>query len=319
MNCSVVIPIYNRKEMLDRTLKNLLAQSYKDFEVIIVDDGSSDNLMDVIIKYPSLNVQTQKVLHCGNIARLRNIGCKLAVGKYIAILDSDDYCTDNRLLEQIIFLDRHNDVDILASFVNVKGSLDKKVNDLNKLYNKIRTNDEIIQTFLNDACCICNSSVMMRKEVYKELGGYNEDFSICEDFEFWMRAFAEHKSIFVLDKKLTTRTVHANSVTTFYWGNPIAIKNVIKIKLQYLFKIKLLTHKKHFALIGKNSRDKLVIEVLDELDVNHKMYEIIDIYNEVLNFEKYDYYLITEFENRNYFYDFFISNEKEIVKDFIYL
>ena len=107
MEISVVIPVYNRADMIVRALDSLVNQTYKDFEVLIIDDGSKDTIKQVVDQYAgNLDIAYYYYDHSGNIAYLRNQGMNRAKGKYVAILDSDDWCSDNRLELQIRYFNK---------------------------------------------------------------------------------------------------------------------------------------------------------------------------------------------------------------------
>ena len=105
------------------------------------------------------------------------------------------------------------------------------------------------------------------------MGGYDNRYIICEDSELWMRAFAKGKKFYILEEKLITRTVHKDSITETYWGNPIAITNVIRIKLNYLITKGLLLNKK-IGIIGKNSRNNYVLQLFKEIGIENFEYSI---------------------------------------------
>ncbi len=120
MEISVVIPVYNRADMIVRALDSLVNQTYKDFEVLIIDDGSNDTIKQVVDQYAgNLDMAYYYYDHSGNIAYLRNQGMNRAKGKYVAILDSDDWCSDNRLELQIRYFNKNPKCDILATWVNI--------------------------------------------------------------------------------------------------------------------------------------------------------------------------------------------------------
>lgn len=316
MEISVVIPVFNRPVELERALTSLVDQTLKDFEVVVIDDGSDSDLSLVISKFRNLRIVYEKIEHCGNIAFLRNKGFSLSVGNYIAVLDSDDICFPQRLEKQFEFLKKYPEIDVLAGWAEISGTLPEKNERLDKLYNRSWSEEEIVCELLNFGCCICNSTVMMRRSFLESLGGYDNSFVICEDSDLWLRALSKGKRFKVLEEKLITRTVHLGSVTEKYWGNPLAIKNVIKGKLNYLLSTGLISDKK-IAIIGKNSRDDIVLDLLREIYVFN--FRIIDFYNEEIDFVNFDYYFITEYDTERYFYKLFLKHNKKPVADFIYL
>ncbi|HQH29579.1 MAG TPA: glycosyltransferase family A protein, partial [Spirochaetota bacterium] len=236
MEVSVVMPVYNRCAEMKKALDSLTSQTFKNFELIIIDDGSTDNISETLTMYQNtLNIKYTRVEHTGNLAFLRNLSISMSSGKYIAILDSDDWCHPDRLHIQHKYLENNKDVDVLATWVHIINECEK-INShfLEMLYNMKNDRSDIIIKCLNDGCCICNSTVMIRRNKFNELGGYDEKMIICEDFNLWLRALLKGFKFKILEKKLVFRKIHKNSVTRGYDGSSKAIRLVILNKLYYL-------------------------------------------------------------------------------------
>jgi len=184
---SVIIPTYNRAPVLPDALESLSKQSYQDFEVIVVDDGSTDNTHAVVETYCKKDSRI-KYFYQENKERsaARNYGITLAQGEYIAFLDSDDIYLPSKIEKQVHLLDNHSEIGFvycLASWMNQKGDrLEKKKSNTNYLFGDVYPNI----LFFNGSI-ITTPSVMLRKIVLKNTNGFDEKMSLCEDLDLWHR------------------------------------------------------------------------------------------------------------------------------------
>lgn len=319
MDISVIIPVYNRANMITNALDSLKNQTISNFDVIIVDDGSYDDLQKVISEYTNeLNIKYIHLSHSGNIAFLRNCGLKASSSKYIAILDSDDWCVPERLEKQLNFMNKNENIDILSSWVILNDEIqDENTKRLEWLYNMNGDENEIIIRCLNDGCCICNSTVMMKKSRIDELGGYDERMHICEDFNLWLRAFLNNYDIKIMKEKLVVRKLHKQSVTEGYNGAATSIRLVIKNKIEFLkatFKLE-----GEIYIWGINSRNSILLDELKAVIDNENMICIIDIYNEMpRKINKNAYHLVTTFSRRDDVFEYLKNQGLKIVENFIY-
>ena len=315
---SVVIPIYNRKEELDTALQSLNKQSIKDFEVVIVDDGSDVCYTSVLHKYTTINIKYKKIQHTGNIARVRNEALKICEGKYIAVLDSDDYCEKKRLEIQSKVLDNNPMIDILATWVHIISDVDNENSErLSRLYNENYDTDGIIYQNMNYGCCICHSSVMLKKQVLVKLGGYDENYNICEDYKLWMDAIKHNYSIYVLPQKLTYRTLHSDSVTSSFEGTTEAIKKVVTIKLNYLNEQ--IGYAQKLLIMGDSARNALTLPLIRKYLPSMKVIKVVNIYNGYPKDIDADYIFVSTFKSREKVFSYLESKNKKAITDFIYL
>lgn len=317
MNVSVVIPVFNRAKMIHKALDSLVDQIYKQFEVIIVDDGSTDNLDEVIDSYrDQLQIIKLTLEHRGNIAFLRNQGFLVAQGEFIAVLDSDDWCRRDRIEKQRWYL-MNNDIDVVASWVEL---IDECTTDntrrLDALYNSRRTREELIDVFLNEGCCICNSSVMIRRSAFEKVGGYDERMIICEDFNLWIKFLLQDFKISIIEEKLTIRKLHKKSVTEGYSGNPISVGLVLKNKIELLKALGKLDNR--LVIWGVNSRNELLLSELSE-NLSSFDYAIIDIYNgypDCIDTEAF--HLVTTFSKKDEVFNFLKGYGLKRTDNYIY-
>jgi glycosyltransferase involved in cell wall biosynthesis len=204
---SVVIPVYNRARYIGEAIASILAQSLRDFELIVVDDGSSDGTPEAVerIRDPRIRL----VRNAGNlgIPQTRNRGLQEARGEYIAWLDSDDLALPQRLQVQVDFLDQAPGISLVGSWAGT-------VNDSGRWlprYKVLPTRPEEVGARLLLRCPILQYSMMGRAEILKELG-YREDFPVCQDFDLFVRLFERH-GLANLPRLLVRRRFHAGRVT----------------------------------------------------------------------------------------------------------
>jgi glycosyltransferase involved in cell wall biosynthesis len=199
---SVVIPTYNRAIDLERALLSLNNQIYKYFEVLICDDGSTDNTLSVVNEFANkLNIRYIKIQNSGKPAVPRNLGITQAKGKYIAFLDSDDWWHENKL--QLAFEYLENGADLVYSdFYKVKSLKEKEIVKVREL------KENITIDLLKNGNAICNSSVVVRKSILDKVGFFNEgqEYIAWEDFDLWLRI-----------SKITSHFVHINQPLVYYW------------------------------------------------------------------------------------------------------
>ena len=199
---SIIIPTYNRSFDLNRSLKNIVNQIFTNFEVIIVDDGSTDNTPEVVADFSNdLNINYIKIANSRRPAIPRNLGITQAKGKYIAFLDSDDWWHENKL--QLAFEYLENGADLVYSdFYKVKSLTEKEIVRVRDLKTNITTD------LLKNGNPICNSSVVVRKSILDEVGFFNEgqEYIAWEDFDLWLRI-----------SKITSHFVHINQPLVYYW------------------------------------------------------------------------------------------------------
>ena len=199
---SIIIPTYNRALDLKRALVSLTNQIYEKFEVLICDDGSTDNTFEIANEFKSkLNINYKKIQNSGKPAIPRNLGIANAKGKYIAFLDSDDWWHENKLQLAFEYLEKGADL-VYSDFYKVKSLMEKEIVKVREL------EENITIDLLKNGNAICNSSVVVRKSILDEVGFFNEgkEYIAWEDFDLWLRI-----------SKITNRFVHINQPLVYYW------------------------------------------------------------------------------------------------------
>lgn len=182
---SVIIPTYNRKHTLGKALDSVLVQEEIPFEVIIVDDGSTDGTFDFVQShYPQVTLLTQKNL---GPSAARNHGIKQSRGEWIAFLDSDDEWLPGKLRAQLSFFANNPSVRICQTEeIWIRNGI--RVNPMKK-HKKISGN--IFESSLA-LCLVSPSCSMIHRELLDEVGLFDESLPACEDYDLWLRIAAKH-------------------------------------------------------------------------------------------------------------------------------
>jgi glycosyltransferase involved in cell wall biosynthesis len=177
---SVIIPTYNRARIIKEAVDSVLAQDFKHFELIVVDDGSTDNTSDVLAPYGddvSIFFQENK-----GVSAARNRGIAEASGQFIAFLDSDDLWLPKKLATQVDFFNQTPDALICQTEeVWIRNGI--RVNP--KKQHK-KPSGMIFERSLA-LCLVSPSAVMMRRELLDSAGGFDETLPVCEDYDLWLR------------------------------------------------------------------------------------------------------------------------------------
>lgn len=180
---SVVIPAYNAEDYIAATIESVLAQTYQNHEIIVVDDGSTDRTLQVL-RNIELRIKVLAKTN-GGPASARNLAINNSVGEFIAFLDSDDLWTPDKLAEQIAFLDLHPEVGLLFG----EALMFNEINGEKVIQQKIGyTGDPTFRQLLFGDF-IPNSTVIIRRACVERIGLLNEsrDLIAVEDYEYWMR------------------------------------------------------------------------------------------------------------------------------------
>jgi len=185
---TVFIPVFNREDYVCTAINSILAQQYTDFEILIVDDGSTDATRERIAAYGDPRVRLECNGRNLGIPASRNRGLALARGEYIALLDSDDYAYPNRLAVQVDYLDRHPELVQIGSgctLMDAQGRLLKRVR-------RHPNRPEAIDAHLLFHCALINRTIMARTAILREYG-YDERFPRCQDYELHTRLARKHR------------------------------------------------------------------------------------------------------------------------------
>jgi glycosyltransferase involved in cell wall biosynthesis len=181
---SVVLATYNRSNLLPKAIESVLQQTFPDFELIIVDDGSTDNTAEIVSRYPDPRINYQPVKH-GERSRARNIGIQLSRGHYIAFLDSDDWYLPDKLKDQVQILQSHPECGMTLGdwqIVNGSGEVIQEMRPWENYRDASLTVEDWL--FHTSATPI---TVLIKREWFERGLSFDPSLYMSEDIELWMR------------------------------------------------------------------------------------------------------------------------------------
>lgn len=206
---SVIIPTYNRAELVGRAIQSVLDQTYQDFEIIIVSDGSTDNTDEVVNRYKDTRIVYLRHNKNRGGSAARNTGINIAKGQYIGLLDSDDEWLPQKLEKQVDKLQMlPNKVGVVYSgFYYVS---EKNGQNLSKVVPTLRGNvyDNLLQ-----GCILGGPTPLVRKLCFEKAGFFEEALPSCQDWDMWIRLSKYYEFDFVPDF-LAKHYVHGDQIST---------------------------------------------------------------------------------------------------------
>ena len=204
---SVILSNYNGERYLKESISSVLKQTYTDFEFIIVDDASTDSSREVINSYNDPRIKRYYAEKNRHIAYSLNRALEMVSGEYIARIDSDDIWEINKLELQVRYMDEHRECGACFTKVNIIDKYSAIANGIYeeyyRMFNDVENKSQIewIRFFFYKGNCLCHPSVVMRKSVLENVGGYHLAYVPAEDYELWSR-IVMHYPIFVMEEKL---------------------------------------------------------------------------------------------------------------------
>jgi glycosyltransferase involved in cell wall biosynthesis len=213
MFVSVVIPVWNGERYLAESIESVLAQTHSDFELIIVDDGSTDDTAIIADHYACMDPRVRLVRQPNQgVAGARNTGLEVARGEWVACLDHDDLMLPHRLERQIAFITEHPDVKVFGSvcqYINEEG----RPRGGHTIGAPVRSHADLDALLKKGRLIgLTHPSVMMHRDTIRSLGGYYPAMEPAEDLDLWMRVAEAGHLVLQDDEVLTKYRVHAGSI-----------------------------------------------------------------------------------------------------------
>lgn len=272
---SVIIPTYNRAEMLERAIKSVLKQTYRNFELIVVDDGSTDDTSNLLNRYRT-KLRSYSKLHSG-VSSARNFGLEKGEGAWVAFLDSDDYWLPEKLTRQMQYIGEHP-----GSMIHQTAEewvRNGEVLNPTKKHRKYR--GDIFLRCL-PLCIVSPSAVIIHQKVFNDVGVFDEELPVCEDYDLWLRVALKYK-IGLLPEKLIVKTGgHQDQLSRKYWGMDryriYALEKILKENLtqeQRLAVIREIIRKLTILETGRRKRPQLPNIFLEKLNAYRRQLDDI--------------------------------------------
>ncbi len=213
MKVSVVIPVHNGERYLTQAIESVLAQTFRDFELLIVDDGSTDGSSAIMDRCARRDARIRILSQVNRgVSAAGNLGFEKARGEWVARLDADDLFLPDKLQRQIAFIRRHPDVRIVGTlgyFINHAGSIIGLVNSDGPF-----TRAEFERTAgRGEPVFFVHSSTLMHRQTVLAVGGYREQFVQAEDVDLWLRMVEKGHLLLKMPEPLLLYRLHGESLT----------------------------------------------------------------------------------------------------------
>ncbi|HEX2628223.1 MAG TPA: glycosyltransferase [Chitinophagaceae bacterium] len=218
---SVVMPAYNCAGYLSTSINSILAQTFTDFELIIINDGSTDDTEQQVLSFTDKRIVYSKNDMNRGLLYTLNRGVELATGRYIARMDGDDICLPERFQKQLQFLESHTGATIVTSSVELIDEQDHFIGYWEK-EKQAMTSQQVRATLPKDNC-IAHPTVMATSELFKKFR-YDPRQPQAEDYDLWLRIAAENITIHKIPEVLIRHRILGDSFTrqrqkNVFWKN----------------------------------------------------------------------------------------------------
>jgi glycosyltransferase involved in cell wall biosynthesis len=219
---SLIMAVYNGEAALRASIDSILTQTFSDFELVIVDDGSTDTTPAILSEYATRDNRVKIVKNQKNLGLTAslNVGIHAASGTYIARMDAGDTSEPTRFEQQVAFLDTHPECGLLGTWAKIVNEDGRQIGVM-----KYPTDHDTLRKIMIRYNPFVHSSVMMRRSVLDAAGWYDERWKYAQDYELFFRML-RHGKVALLGEYLVSYRVYPNSITRR------------KNKLQTLFAIK---------------------------------------------------------------------------------
>ena len=204
---SVVIKAYNHAAYVRQTIESVLSQSFQDFEIVATDDGSTDGTLDVLRSFGDRRIHVEALPENRGISAAMNAAVARARGRYLAILNSDDWALPGRLQKQVAFLDSNAGVSLVFGLPRFVDEAGEPTAGFNNFRLPLGFPDFSRRTWLRQFFfgnnCLCAPTAMVRRSAYEEVGPYDPRLALLGDLDMWLRMLIAGHDIHVLADELT--------------------------------------------------------------------------------------------------------------------
>lgn len=227
----VLLPVYNAAGFIAQTIESILAQTFTDFELLLINDGSSDESVKIIEQFTDPRIRlVHNERNLGLIETL-NRGAALARGKYIARMDADDVALPQRLEKQVNFLEQHSGIHVVAAFVDFINTDGEVTGSWST--DRAANTEAAIQAMMPQTNCIAHPAVMIRTETLRQFL-YSPAQKGAEDYDLWLRMLAAGKHIAKIEEVLLHYRIHPASITVQLKAAVPLEKRLLRIKRKFV-------------------------------------------------------------------------------------
>ena len=261
---SVIIPTYNRHRFLERALASVAKQTFRDFEILVIQNGENSASHEIAEKFNGKGVPVRYFFESiPDAANARNVGIEKARGEYIAFLDDDDEWYPEKLKLQVEILDRSKEIGLVSCHAEVVNDQGETVVDTRSNF----TGQLTLEALLKEGCVIYSlSNVLVRRECFSRVGLFDTKYSIAHDYEFYRRLIRQCDFASV-EQALVKYYRHAGNMTRKL--SDMAVENIEVLKSllhrdcsqaeQSRIRVAIENHRKHYAFVN-------YLESLDAMD-----------------------------------------------------
>ncbi len=293
---SVLMPAYNSGKYIAESIESILNQTFTDFELIIVNDGSTDNTVGIITQY--LHDKRVKLFHNEKnkgLAYTRNKCLELAHGTFLANLDSDDIALPDRLVKQIEVMQKYPNVGVCCSWFEYFGGEENS-----HFICETQKEQALIKIELLFGCIIGNSTVMLRADVLKQNKlNYHADYPPCEDYHVWSQLIT-HTAFYTIPEILVKYRTHPENTSSLNLTKSIVNRENI-----------IFSQFKKLNIIVNSAEIKIIDKIMNKYNMKNSAFDIIYIHN--LFIQIIDNNKQKNIYNQKYLYDFLYAHWKRII------
>jgi len=260
-NISVIIPTYNRRQTIGRSIDSVLNQTLFPSEIIVVDDGSTDGTSDYIqSNFPSIRLLQQSNK---GVSSARNMGIRSSNSDWVALLDSDDEWFPKKLEKQVMTLSQNLDI----KFCHTEEIWIRNGVRVNQMKKHQKYGGHIFNKCL-DMCRISPSSVLFHRSILDDVGYFDKDQKVCEDYDLWLRITAKYPVLYIDESLIKKYGGHEDQLSKVKDGiESHRIKVLEKLIMQ------------KFTSVQKNAMLKMLIEKLTIFSIGAQKRGKIKAYN----------------------------------------
>lgn len=232
---SIILPVLNGEKFLSQAIDSVCSQTYQNWELIIVDNGSTDNTPRIIKSYTQTHKKI-KSFFCSQegIVHALNFGLQQAQGKIIARIDADDIWEKSKLYVQTHAMNENPHIALLGSSVGIIDDVGQTHPNQNAFNRGLHLTHSRIRKKLCRNNLFCHSSIVIKKEVIEQLGGYSDKYLHSEDYFLWFQTVQKYKAE-ILAERLVLFRYHPQSISRKFMLEQQ--KNSLKLRARFCFKM----------------------------------------------------------------------------------